>query len=157
MEYFNEPEFLDPADWNLASYTHHPVDDLEPLPDHQTAYRDAALECMKILRSVDAFMSRATDPRLAWTTVSIAIGLSSTNGLAECEIARQLGVTEQALRRSVGKFTRLANIDSAGGLRALGQVRSNGGPPSKKTASAESDGGPGAADRFGHSTRMPSI
>jgi hypothetical protein len=73
MEYFNEPEFLDPADWNLASYTHHPVDDLEPLPDHQTAYRDAALECMKILRSVDAVMSRATDPRLAWTTVSIAI------------------------------------------------------------------------------------
>jgi hypothetical protein len=55
---FDEPEFLDPADWNLASYLHHPVDDLEPLPDHSTSYRDAALECMKILRSVDAFMSR---------------------------------------------------------------------------------------------------
>ena len=43
MEYFNEPEFQDPASWDVASYTHHPVDDLEPLPDHHTAYRDAGL------------------------------------------------------------------------------------------------------------------
>jgi hypothetical protein len=114
---FDEPEFLDPADWSLASYLHHPVDDLEPLPDHHTEYRDAALECMKILRSVDVFMSRAGDPRL---------------GLAEREIARQLGVTEQALRRSVGKFVRLANLDPAGGLRPLGQPRSNGGPALKE-------------------------
>ena len=81
MEYFNEPEFLDPADWNLASYNAHPVDSIEPLPDHSSSYRDAALECMKILSSVDWFMSRATDPRLAWTTVSHTIGLASTHGL----------------------------------------------------------------------------
>jgi hypothetical protein len=129
---FDEPEFLDPADWSLASYLHHPVDDLEPLPDHHTEYRDAALECMKILRSVDVFMSRAGDPRLAWVAVSCTIGLTSTNGLAEREIARQLGVTEQALRRSVGKFVRLANLDPAGGLRPLGQPRSNGGPALKE-------------------------
>jgi hypothetical protein len=81
MEYFNEPEFQDPADWDIASYTAHPIDSIEPLPDHSTSYRDAALECMKILRSVDVFMSRATDPRLAWTTVSHTIGLASTHGL----------------------------------------------------------------------------
>jgi len=34
MEYFNEPEFLDPADWNAASYNAHPIDSIEPLPDH---------------------------------------------------------------------------------------------------------------------------
>jgi hypothetical protein len=124
---FDEPEFLDPADWNLASYTHHPVDDLEPLPDHSSLYRDAALECMQILRCVDAFMSRATDPRLAWTTVSHTIGLASTQGLSEAEIARQIGVSELRVRRAVTKFTRLADIDSSGGLRALGQIRSNGG------------------------------
>src|SRR6266481_6350014 len=118
---FAEPEFLDPANWNLASYTHHPVDELEPLPDHSSSYRDAALECMKILRSVDAFMSRSTDPRLAWVAISCTLELTSTNGLAEREIARQLGVSELRVRRAVTKFTRLADIDSARGL-----FRSNG-------------------------------
>jgi hypothetical protein len=84
-----------------ASYRYHPVSDLEPVAAEASSYRDAALECMKIPRSVDVFMSRARDPRLAWTAVSSTIGLTSTNGLAEREIARQLGVTEQALRRSV--------------------------------------------------------
>jgi hypothetical protein len=89
---FDETEFCDPADWNLASYTAHPIDLIEPLPDHSTSYRDAALECMKILRSVDVFMSRATDPRLAWVAVSCTLELTSTSKLTEAEIARQIGV-----------------------------------------------------------------
>ena len=31
MEYFNEPEFQDPASGNAASYNAHPVDVLEPI------------------------------------------------------------------------------------------------------------------------------
>jgi hypothetical protein len=115
MEYFNEPEFQDPASWDVASYTHHPVDDLEPIPDDHTAYRDAALECMKILRSVDVFMSRARDPRLAWVAVSCTLELTSTSKLTEAEIARQIGVSEQSVRRAMNKFTKLANLDPAGG------------------------------------------
>ena len=121
MEYFNEPEFQDPASWNAASYNAHPVDELEPLPDHSTSYRDAALECMKILRSVDAFMSRATDPRLAWVAISCTLELTSTSKLTEAEIARQIGVSEQSVRRAMNKFMRLANLDPARGL-----FRSNG-------------------------------
>src|SRR5258707_3616585 len=109
MEYFNEPEFLDPADWNIASYNAHPIDQIEPLPDHSTSYRDAALECMKILRSVDVFMSRATDPRLAWVAVASAIGLNSTAGLSQAQIGRQLGVSELSVRRATAKFTKLSN------------------------------------------------
>ena|SRR6266403_1449864 len=116
MEYFNEPEFLDPADWNAASYNADPIDSIEPLPDRHTSYRDASLECMKILRSVDVFMSRATDPRLAWTAIASAIGLNSTAGLNEAKIARQLGVSELSVRRATAKFTRLANLDPARGL-----------------------------------------
>ena len=52
----------------------------------------------------------------------------------------QIGVSEQSLRRAMAKFMRLANLDPAGGLRPLGQIRSNGGPASKKTASAGSNG-----------------
>ena len=116
MEYFNEPEFQDPADWNIASYTAHPVDQIEPLPDHSSSYRDAALECLRILGSVDRFMSRARDSRLAWTAIASAIGLNSTAGLNEAKIARQLGVSEHRLHRAMNKFTRLANLDPARGL-----------------------------------------
>jgi hypothetical protein len=56
----------------------------------------------------------------------------------------------------MAKFTRLANLDPAGGLRSLGQIRSNGGPPSKKTVSAGSNGSFEAAVRrfiiLSHST-----
>jgi hypothetical protein len=127
MDYFyDEPKFLNPSDWNIASYNAHPVDSIEPVPDYSTSYRDAALECMKILRSVDAFMSQATDPRLAWVAVSCTLELTLTSKLTEAEIARQIGVSELRVRRAVGKFTRLANLDPSGGLRPLG--RSNGGP-----------------------------
>jgi hypothetical protein len=120
MDYFyNEPEFQDPADWNAASYNAHPIDSIEPLPDHHSEYRDAALECLKILRSVDAFMSRAADPRLAWVAVSCTLELTSTSKLTETEIARQLGVSEHRLHRAMNKFTRLANLDPSGGLRPL--------------------------------------
>ena len=123
---FDETEFCDPADWNAASYNDHPIDSIEPLPDHHSEYRDAALECMKILRSVDAFMSQERDTRLAWIAVSCTLELTSTSKLTEAEIARQIGVSELRVRRAVTKFTRLANLDPAGGLRSLG--RSNGGP-----------------------------
>ena len=123
MDYFDESKFLDPSDWNCASYNAHPIDSIEPLPDHSSSYRDAALECMKILRSVDVFMSRATDPRLAWTAVSSVIGLTSTSKLTEAEIGRQLGVSEHRLHRAMNKFTKLANLDPAGGLGPLGSKR----------------------------------
>jgi hypothetical protein len=129
---FSQSAFQDPADWNIASYNAHPIDLLEPVAAEASSYRDAALECMKILRSVDAFMSRATDPRLAWTAISCTLELTSTSKLTEAEIARQIGVSELRVRRAVTKFTRLADIDSAGGLRALGQVRSNGGSALKE-------------------------
>jgi hypothetical protein len=123
MEDFFEPEFQDPADWNAASYNAHPIDQIEPLPDYSTSYRAAALECMKILRSVDVFMSRSADPRLAWVAVSCTIGLTSTSKLTEAEIARQIGVSVQSVRRAMNKFMRLANLDPAGGLRPLGSKR----------------------------------
>src|SRR5258708_33214105 len=98
MEYFNEPEFQDPADWNAASYNAHPIDSIEPLPDHHSEYRDAALECMKTLRTVDVFMSRSTDPRLACVAVASAIGLNSTAGLSQAQDGRRLCPTDQSVR-----------------------------------------------------------
>jgi hypothetical protein len=71
-------------------------------------------------------MSRARDSRLGWTAIASAIGLNSTAGLSQAQIGRQLGVSELSVRRATAKFTKLANLDPAGGLRPLGQIRSNG-------------------------------
>src|SRR5258708_2727106 len=133
MDDSDEPEFCDPAGWNLASYTAHPIDSIEPLPDHSSSYRDAALECLRILGSVDRFMSRARDSRLAWTAISCTLELTSTSKLTETEIARQLGVSEQSVRRAMNKFMRLANLDPAGGSLPRLSVTSDGGPPLNKT------------------------
>src|ERR1700730_17397313 len=122
MEDFFEPEFQDLAYWNAASYTHNPVDDLEPIPDHSTSYRDTALQCLGILAAVDSFMSRATDPRVAWTAVSSVIGLTSSSKLTEAQIGRQRGASELSVRGAMAKFTKIANIDPAGGLRPLSKT-----------------------------------
>jgi hypothetical protein len=89
-------------------------------------YRTAALQCILILTGIGVFVSRSRNTRLAWTIVSIALGPDSAAGLTEAQIGRQLGVSELCLRRTADKFMRLANLDPAGGFRALGQVRSNG-------------------------------
>jgi hypothetical protein len=39
----------------------------------------------------------------------------------------------------MAKFAKIANIDSAGGLRPLGQIQYNGESPSKKTARPTAD------------------
>ena len=44
----------------------------------------------------------------------------------------QIGVSEQSLRRAMNKFMRLDDLDPAGGLRPLGQVRFNGKPALKE-------------------------
>jgi hypothetical protein len=44
----NEPA-QDRAKWDRASFTHHPVDDLEPLPGGQNDYRTGAQNFLRML------------------------------------------------------------------------------------------------------------
>jgi hypothetical protein len=89
---------------------------------------------MKILRSVDVFTSRSTDPRLAWVAVASAIGLNSTAGLSEAQIGRQLGVSELSVRRATAKFTRLANLDPPAGFVHSANLDPMANPPTTETA-----------------------
>src|SRR5260221_14523881 len=83
--------------------------------------QDAALQLLGILTAVESFMSQERDPRLAWVAISCTLELTSTSKLTETEIARQIGVSEQSVRRTMNKFMRLANLEPARGL-----FRSNG-------------------------------
>jgi hypothetical protein len=53
------------ADSDLASYTAHPIDTIEPLPEVQSDYRTAAKTHMATLKAIDFWMSNASNPRLA--------------------------------------------------------------------------------------------
>jgi hypothetical protein len=122
MRHFHEPAGLsdtnDPATWDAASYNHHPVEDLEPLPDIPNPYREAALFHLQIMLACDEFVTGAQDARLAIVAVSICLGWPSTRSLSIDNIANQLGCTPTALTRSVARFKTLAGLGvSAGGLR----------------------------------------
>jgi hypothetical protein len=60
-----DPKFSDIADSDLASYTAHPIDEIEPLPEVQSDYRIAAQTHMATLKAIDAFMTESENPRIS--------------------------------------------------------------------------------------------
>jgi hypothetical protein len=118
MEHDSEPCTNDPADWNRASYNHHPCDDLEPLPDNPSDYREISLRFFRVALCWDTFVSSSRDARLASIQVSIALGLTSTRGRTVTDIAEELGITKQALSRGVAKFLRMSGLPGAFGLKS---------------------------------------
>ena len=65
------PQKQDPAAWYASSYTHHPVDDLEPLNEKPNSYRRGALGYLQILLAVDSYMARSKDGVMAWVSIAI--------------------------------------------------------------------------------------
>ena len=54
--------------------------------------REAALDCLRTLLAIDAYMADSENPRLSWVTVALTFDLTSIRGLSLTEIASQLGV-----------------------------------------------------------------
>jgi len=71
--YSDAAKFSDPADWDNDCVEPNQIHEIEPLPEVQSDYRIAALTHMATLKAIDLFMSTASDPRLAWTTVSARV------------------------------------------------------------------------------------
>ena len=111
MEHDSGP-FNNCADWNRASYNHHPCDDLEPLPNNPSDYREISLRFLRVAYCWDTFVSSSRDARLAHIQVSIALGLYSTRGRTITDISAELGITKQALSRGVAKFLRMSGLES---------------------------------------------
>jgi hypothetical protein len=118
MEHDSESQHNDPATWDAASYSAHPVDSLEPLPANSSEYREAAVRLMRVLYCLDTFVSCSRDARLAHIQVSIALGLYSTRGRTLSSVADELGITKQALSRGVAKFLRMTGLEPAFGLKS---------------------------------------
>jgi hypothetical protein len=122
MRHFHEPaglnDFDDPATWDAASYSAHPVDSIEPLPDAPNDYRAAAIYHLQLMFAVDAFVTAAPDSRVAIVAVAVVLGWPSARGLTAASIAEQLGCSPSTLTRSIARFKTMAGLGvSAGGVR----------------------------------------
>ena len=124
--------FVDPADWNRASYTPDLLAELgEPLPDPVNGYRQAAIYHLQLMFAVDLFCETAPDARVAVVAVGITLGWPSTRGWTVPEIAEQLGVSTATITRACARFRQLANLDSDGAIQRIrpGAGSSNGEKP----------------------------
>ena len=110
---------LDPAGWNRASYSAHPIDSIEPISYEPNSYRAAALYHLQLMFCIDAFITAAPDARVAVCRVSVVLGWPSTRGLTVPEIAEQLGVSASTITRACARFKTLVGLNSAGGVRFI--------------------------------------
>jgi hypothetical protein len=118
MAHWTEPQFSDPADWDEASYSAHPVDPLEPIDTSSNEYREISIRFLHIMQMVETHVMGARDARKAFLEISLALGLQSTRGMTETEVAEHLGITRQALSRGVARFLRMSGLPSAFGLKS---------------------------------------
>jgi hypothetical protein len=132
----SDPEFCDASTWNRASYSAHPIDEIEPLPDASNDYRQAALYHLQLMYAVDEFITAAPDARVGVVSVAIALGWPSIRGLGIDNISDQLGCTTAMFTRSIARFKTMANLDSAGRLGSVrpGAGSSNGAEPAAARA-----------------------
>jgi hypothetical protein len=115
----HEDEFNDPSGWDSASYTDDPIDRLEPPePSEPSPYREASLLFLRILSVIDAFMVGSYDSRKGWLQVSCALGLQSTRGCTESEIASSINTSKQVFSRGVTAFLRSSGLSPAFGLKS---------------------------------------
>jgi hypothetical protein len=66
----------------------------------------------------DTHVMHAENPRKAWIENSLALGLQSTRGLTETQVAEHFGITRQAVSRGVARFPRMSGLPPAFGLKS---------------------------------------
>jgi hypothetical protein len=134
MEYSPDFSSADPSTWDSCSYEHHPAEDIEgPEWPESSEFRQACISLLCILQCVDTHMCNTRDARMAWTQISFALGLKSTQGLTITSVAERMGVTKQAVSRGTVTFLRMVMLPPAFGLKSQAARRtyqsSNGCKP----------------------------
>lgn len=117
-------ETNDPAEWAACSTADTAIDALEPELTIANPYREAAILFLSVIEKIDSEMTRSRDARKTWVAVSISLGLHSTSGVTVTQAAAQLGITKQALSRTVASFSRMTGMQPAFGLKSI-EARQN--------------------------------
>jgi hypothetical protein len=91
------------------------IDEIEPLEPTASEYRECALKFLTVLRGLDQFMSQTHTgrPPRKWVACSLALGLASTSGRSETEVAIEWGVTRAAISKDVVRVLELTLLGHA--------------------------------------------
>jgi hypothetical protein len=83
----------DMAESHLASYNHHPMDDIEPIQERESS---------SPMRVVDVMLGNileSKNPRLTAECYAMLCGFYEREGISETMIARRHGISKQAVSR----------------------------------------------------------
>lgn len=106
----------DAADDPHASETHHPIDDIEPEPINENAYREAAQRGLVFLFAALQFVSDGksnSEKGLRLWAVMCALEHPAVEGRTESEIATTCGYSRAALNKHVMAFSRASQLPPA--------------------------------------------
>jgi hypothetical protein len=96
---------------------------LEPLESVSSEYRQCALKMLAVFNAVDEFMctTHTGKPSKKWHCVSLALGLFSTRGRTETQVAEEWGISRASISKDVVTILRLAHLEEspAFGLKSL--------------------------------------
>jgi hypothetical protein len=105
---FDYDSASDRAGWAITTVT--AVDVLEPLPDELNPYRAVARAHLRLLLSIDSWLSSSKDPRVGWVAVSVVLNLISVRGRSPADLAEEMGIPESRLNRSIAKFRSISGV-----------------------------------------------
>lgn len=104
----------DPADSDLASYSHHPMDDMEPKVlmrkyderslANRAAIREAALKSIAIMNRAFDHAMHADRPMVALWQAAFAIGLACCDGITMTRAGEICGVTRACISKGARQF-----------------------------------------------------
>ena len=111
----------DPAEWNTASFSQHPIDAMEPVKfsgEHQSWKN----EVLMVFNGIDEWMcsTHSGKPPPKWYPASLALGLRSTRGRTETSVAAELGKSRACVSKAVVKVLQLTGLEDnpAWGLKS---------------------------------------
>jgi hypothetical protein len=102
-------------------FHHHPVEDIEPLLERVSSYREAALKFKSVMEVAYHFVVTSDRPRMAMQQVGIALGLPTALKSSESELALLNQVTRQDFSKGVTKFLRMSQLPPALALKSEAQ------------------------------------
>lgn len=98
-----EVSFKDPAQYRDASYSRHPMEDIEPIINGSD-YREASKRFLFIITRSIQFIEGSDQKNVAVWQVAYALGLPMCAGRSMTQKARDLGLTRSSISKGAVKF-----------------------------------------------------
>jgi len=117
--------FQDVADSPMASYSRHPVEDIEPEEvklDRRAELREMAWRATEVIQHVIGYIDQADNPKVALWQVAYALGLSMCEGISMQRTADKFRVTRAHISGGAVRICKRLNLEPSFYMRKEEQV-----------------------------------